>query len=408
MARRDDDKPKLFRYKTGKPGYNLVTVYERYPGGPKWIEFWPHGIRKREPLSKMHGQPVHDEKLAMQIADALAAKIAQGVKRDQARLILGVPEPHTLGELLEVYHARRAAKWEGSSNKRHQEIMRAFWLEKLKPELDVRRLAGMAAEIEQIAAEEADRRGWSPRTEGKYLKYLVTAVNFGQKKLKWYDEKHNLSAVDIPTPDSEAHSYTTAEVEAILARLPAVDLRAAVAGWFAYIGLRRITAIRTLTTDGWRVETAAVGGEIVRLGVQRFPRQTDKARKSRDVILADPGLALAERLLTTPAVRASGLWFPDGSLSDPSRDRKPVSYELLNKWLHEAEVLAGVQVIKGRAWHAFKRAAATDAEEEMGDLAAASEQAGTLKSTLERHYLHRNPKRQAELAVRLARRVGGA
>jgi len=403
MAR--EQRPELFRYRAGRRGHNRVTVYRRTPDGPIQVEWFPHGRRRRETLRNLTGQPVYDERLAVAIADAMAAKLEHATRREQARAILGLPEPHTLKELLDAYHAKRGPGW-SASNGRHQKIMRRFWLDRLGETTDVLSLAAMAADIERIVHDEARRRKWSSRTQAKYLKYLVTAFNFGRRKLKWFGQEHDLSAVDIPRPDSQAASYTTDEIRRLLPALETVDIRAGVAGHVAYVSLRRITAIRWVTRDPWRTQAVALpGGVIERVGYLRFGAEHDKARKTGEVALAGRALELVERLREMPAVRASGLLLPAGDLHDPAPDRHPVSYELLLKWLHEAERRAGVQRVKGRSWHAFKRAAATDAEQEMGDLAAASEQAGTLRSTLERHYLRRDPRLRAELAVRLARRV---
>jgi hypothetical protein len=393
----------LFRYSAGEPGRNLVKVYERYAGGPLQVEMWPRGRRKRESLRKVAGRPIRDQALARQLADRIASELNRDAEREDVRALLGIPDRHTLGELLEEYHTKRERRWAGS-NLPKQRVLKQWWADRLGADVDVRQVR--TVDVEEIVADEADLREWSPRTEAKFLKYLITAFNFGRLKLKWYGEEATLSAVDVPSPDPNAPSYDTDEIRAMLQRgLPAVDLRAAVAGHVAYVSLRRITAIRKLSTESWRVREIELDGELVRVGTIQFPRATDKARKTGLVALAGEALEQTEALLCTPAVRASGLLFPAGDLEDINPHRKPVPYEDLNAWLHEAETLAGVPTLKGRAWHAFKRRAATDAEDEMGSLKEASSQGGTLESTLRGTYKQHDLKPKALLALRLARRV---
>src|SRR5690606_8326982 len=121
----------MFRYATGKPGFNRVTVYERYEGGPLWVEHWPRGKRVREPLSNLapNGRKVYDKKLAMRMADALAAMIAESEGKAQARAVFGMAPRRTLKDLLDEYHGKRSRKW-SESNRHHQESMRRFWLNK--------------------------------------------------------------------------------------------------------------------------------------------------------------------------------------------------------------------------------------------------------------------------------------
>src|SRR5690606_36605449 len=249
---------------------------------------------------------VLDRKIAMAAADRLAGLLEQHTRKDQMTTLLGLPEPRTLGQLLADYHAKRGAKW-SASNRRSMDAMREFWERRLGSETDVRRLAGMAAEIEAIARSEAKRRKWSPRTEAKYLKYLITAVNYGQKKLKWYGPDHNLSAVDVPRADGFVQPYTNDEIRRLLVALEQVDLRAAVAGWIAYTSLRRISAIRTLPLSAWRPVPAE--GETP-VGFIRFPRTTDKAKKQGEPAVAGRAVELIDALAQTPAAQASGLLLP--------------------------------------------------------------------------------------------------
>jgi hypothetical protein len=386
----------LFRYSAGRAGFNLVTVFRRYEGGPIYIETWPGGKRRKQTLRKTLGAPLYDEKRAMHIADLVATKIERAAHGEIDKL-LGIPEKKTLKDLLDAYHEKRGRRW--GTNKRHQELAKAFWIKRLGATTDARRVAGMVSDIEAIAAEEAAQRNWSPRTEGKYLKYLRTAFNFGRKKLKWFDEKHDLSALEIPPPDSVGESYSLDETRKLLAGTIEIDLRCAVAARIAYVSLRRIGAIRQLRTDNVKRE-----GDDIAIYVHR---SQDKVRKSGEVMIGDTeSVELIERLLKTPAVKASGLLFPNGDLNDKSASRRPVRYELLNDWLIAAEKVAGVARVKGRGYHAFKRRAASEADK-AGILGDAAQQAGTNEMTLRRVYVQHDRDRKQNAGKTLAKKVKG-
>src|SRR5688572_33187093 len=86
-----------------------------------------------------------------------------------------------------------------------------------------------APDIERIVNVAADENDWSPRTQGKYLKYVQAAVNHARFKRKWITEEHDLSALTIPSPDSQGVPYALAEVCALLNVAAEIDLRCAVA-----------------------------------------------------------------------------------------------------------------------------------------------------------------------------------
>jgi integrase len=385
----------LFRYKAGRPGFNLVTVFRRYEGGPIYIETWPNGKRRRETLRNKLGVPLFDEKRAMHIADLVASKIEHAAHGEMDKL-LGIPSKRTLKELLDTYHEKRGHRWD--TNKRHQELARDFWISRIGANTDIRRVAGMASEIEAWAAQEGVIRGWSPRTEGKYLKYLRTAFNFGRNKLKWFGEEYTLSALEIPPPDSISKPYSQDEAARIMGVAHNVDLRAAAAARVAYLGLRRIGAIRHLKV----VDVERGAGEMV----LNFGRERDKTKRTGEVVITDAEtVALVERLMRTPAVRATGLLFPEGELTDrTTKDRRPLAYERFNEMLRDVEKLAKVKHVHGRGYHGFKRLAATDAAN-AGQLSAAATQANTNEATLRNVYVQHDREPKRELGKTLAKKM---
>lgn len=170
-------------------------------------------------------------------------------------------------------------------------------------------------------------------------------------------------------------------------KAPQVDLRLAVAVEIAWATGRRINAIRTLSADAYAD------------GWVQFPGATDKARRSGKAYLTDSARIAVEMLLQTPAVQASGLMFPAGDLGEPNPKRSAVSDVALTRWLHKAEVLAEVEKIEGRAFHAIKRRFATATEAST----AASKQSGTRKDTLQSKYEQDDEAPKIELAKRLER-----
>jgi integrase len=372
-------KEKLWRYSVGEKGYNRVTVYERRIGGPLHVEFWTPA-RKQETLKNLTGQALKDKDLAKKIAHRMSEAQARKKEAGNARILLGIPEPRTLGELIAEYHKAKDPEW-SALHRKDQKQLRDYWIRRLGAETPLNRIT--ASTIEQHATR--DGSAWKSRTRQKYLKYMVGLFYYAQNKLKWITEKENLSAVGMPKVRGESKAYAVEEVQSLLDVAHRVDPRLAAAVEVAWATGRRISAIRTLRAeaymDGWL----------------QFPGATDKARRSGRAYLTESARQAVETLLATPAVKGSGLLFPAGSLQDGSRKRQPISDEGLRKMLHRAEKLAGVESVKGRAWHGLKRRFATVTEAS----SAAAKQSGTDKRTLERHYEQDDPAPKQELARKL-------
>jgi hypothetical protein len=293
--------------------------------------------------------------------------------------MIGLPVTHTLTELLEAMHANRSGSW-SESYRRDQDRYRLFWLEKLGNVPLVRVNAALA---ERIVREEAarrvkdpKRRSWSPRTHGAVLRYLKDAYYFAERKLKWINDKQNLSAITAPKAKGRSEAYTLAEARKLLPALESVDWRA---GWIGHVALqtgRRLTAIRTLPTKvGWVV----MGSEYA---VLRFPGETDKARNTGEAVVSGDALRLTER--------AAQKW------------RTPPMHEC-RRWIREAEEAAGIECRHGRGWHGLKRLYATLAKGHVGR----EKQSGTLGVTLDRVYMQDDLAPKIELARVLAGKVAG-
>lgn len=264
-------KEKLWRYAVGQKGFNRVTVFERQAGGPIHVE-WFTPARHQKSLKSLQGVPVYDRELAIKIAHRMSEEQRRKREAQTASYLFGVPEPHSIGELLKEYHRAQEPRW-SQNHKRVQRALRDWWLNRLGEARPLSRIG--AIDVQDHVHQEAMRQEWSARTRAKYLKYMVGAFYFAQKKLKWIGEQQNLSAVEVPAGESVSRSYALADVVAIAERAAEIDLRLAGAVEIAWSTGRRINAIRTLKaeayTDGWL----------------QFPGATDKARRSGRAYLTD-------------------------------------------------------------------------------------------------------------------------
>lgn len=347
-----------WRFSVGRRGVSRVTVFERPKGASIYVEWFDDDGRHRKALKSEIGHPVTDRELAMTIARRMSE--AQERKRNlQAAEALGIPQPHTLKDLLDRRHADLEDTWTEKYRK-DRARRKAFWLRHLGGDLQLTRAAGMAGTIERIVRREgADK---SDRWRHDVLRYLVDSFIYAERKLKWIEPRHNLSAVDLPKPKGRSHAYTLVEACSLVASLWRVH---PVAGWIGTVAFqtgRRLSAIRTLhpehvTTEG-------------RVTFITFPGETDKARNTGEAVVYD----LPERT-----------------------DWAVPSQEICNDWLHEAEKAAGIEHVKGRGYHGLKRLYATLTT----GMEGADKQAGTLRSTLEGHYRQdvREPKMEVAKAL---------
>lgn len=354
-----------WRFTVGHKGVSRITVFERPDATSLFVEWWDDFGRHRQALSDALGHPVTEKKVAEKIARRMA--LAQERKRNQQAVeLLGLPTGRTLKELLDRRHADLKRKWTPKYAK-SRDALHKFWLARLG---DVRLTAVTAAVVERIALE-AQAEGKKPKSvrwRQDVLRYLVDSFIYAEKKLKWIEARHNLSAVDVPVAKGKSVAYTEEEGRSLVRMLWTVH---PVAGWLGTVAFqtgRRIGAIRTL--DASAVTTDADWTLIA------FPGETDKARNT--------GVAAVHEL--------------------PARsDWSVPSYEACVDWLEAAEKRAGISHLPGRGWHGLKRLYATLTVNQPG----ADRQSGTRKETLEAHYRQDvlNPKKDIArlLAEKLAR-----
>lgn len=337
----------MWRYTCGQKGINRITVYERPGRHQIYIQWFDLDGRHRVTLRSQTGHPVTSRADAIELAEDAATK--QATKRNIAamRSIFGDREQHTLTQLLDRMHSAKEAKW-SRAYKAGQERRRAFWLSRLGEDHDI---AQTPDELIQSIVRTAGK-GWSPRTQSAYLRYMVDAFAFGHRKLKWLRPDQALTAVEFPKSDERDLAYTLQEVQEILDKLHDIDAGAAAIGEVAFCTGRRLTAIRTLRTD-------AYDGTSI-----RFPQKTDKARKGSVAALSPQAIEAIEKV--------KGPTYLLGNLD----------HATLRRAWRDAEKRAGVDHVTGRAWHGIKRVYATMTQ----GLTGRDRQSGTLNSTLESVY----------------------
>lgn len=381
----------LWRYAVGSKTVNRVTVYQRGDSPNLYVEWYDDEGRHQESLRTATGKPITDKTLAMAVADRMAADQERKRNNEFGTMVFGSGGNHTLKELLERLHEDKARKWRDSTKKGQLNFKR-FWLGKLGDEFRIRSWTG--PQIERIVARAAKAEKWSPRTEGSYLRYIIDAAYYAQKKLKWLTEDQNLSAVEIPDPASEGVPYSEAEVAKLLPALRSVDPRAGLVGDAYWQAGRRLNATKTLRASQVRFDGA--------YAVLAYARGTDKAKKKGEAVLAGRAVGNLRKLMETPAVRASGLLCPEGELSSRRAKREVERSERFHKvWLPAAEQAAGIAHIAGRGFHGLKRAFATEA----GDQDAAALQSGTTGQTLEAVYRTAKLEPKKKLAQHMAATV---
>lgn len=357
-----------WRYSTGKKGVNRVTVFERPDATNIFIEWWDDLGRHKQSLRTASGVPVTSREKAMEAADTMSA--AQERKANQTfGEMLGIPTDRTLLDLLLRLHMDKAAEW-SETYRKDQDRYRKFW----ETKLGAIPLVGVSsALVERVAR---DGYAKKPNARGKSLRYIVDAFYYAERKLKWIEPRHNLSAVNIPKPRTESNAYTEAEAKKLLPALEAVDWRAGWIGWVACLTGRRLTAIRTLPKQrGWFTDEGDHG-------VLFFPGETDKARNTGEALVWGRALELTRRAAKRYVV--------------PEMDA-------CRRWIEAAEKAAGVPHKTKRGWHGFKRLYATMAKGHAGR----AKQSGTRDDTLDRVYVQDERDPKLALAKMLAGRLAG-
>jgi hypothetical protein len=369
---------KLWSYITGKKGTSRVRVYERYDDSPLHVEWYLDGQRYQRSLKTETGQTIRDKRDAKRIADEMADALERSHRSAARRRLWGVAPGKTVGQLLNAMHEARAHKWSDTYT-RDQDRFRRFWTEKLGADTPIVEVSEPL--VERALWDELDER--RPATRNRYRRYIVDAFGYAQRKLKWIEERHNLSAVDFEDPKSRKLDYSQDEVTRLLEGLAGVGMVPEWIGHVLWQTGRRLSAVRTLPKKAVTLEEDRA--------VVDWPEETDKARKRGVSILVGRAHELSRELMAGSGKYVAG--------------RSPPSLDTCEKvWLPEAEKRAAIEHVEGRAWHGIKRRFSTATK----GLKGRDKQAGTLESTLRSHYeVDDDLEAKAEVAALLARRVEG-
>lgn len=377
------------------------------------VQIWWYDDTGRVQMSlrTVTGEAITDRTLARDIADAVyeaqRERRAEIQRKKLERIGLLDSAPMTLEELADRYHSSSDARQWKDSHRKGQERFRDFWLEHLGRSTPVHTIGVDEDRIKLVADEAQAEHGWSKTTRARYLTYLKALLNFGRKQLGILDERQTITGIKIPQWKGHRKdlTYSEDETDALSPALREVDLRGYIV-FEAYVQAgRRLDATRLLKADEVRFETVKTKYGKVPLAIISYPAATNKVSEKdsedppEDVVLYGDAVDALKELLTTPAVKATGLLMPHGELDASDPKVGPISKErLIRGILREAEEKAGVPYVKRRGYHGGKRRMAADQD----DTEAAAAQSGTTGQTLH-GYNPRELKKQAELAVRMDR-----
>lgn len=355
----------------GRRGYGdrpstRVRVYERAdsPGRIHLELGWVDGPGRTKVLR--HGTT---REVALHLAEKTAQKREELILR--GRDSFGESKRLHLFELLDRYHDpkenRRARKW-SERHRVEQERCRDFWKRALG-DVPVTADAMAQTRIEAAAGNASDARGWSTRTEAKYLKYIAAATRWGRRKARLIDEDP-LLGLELPEvrSDTRRRAYAVEEARALMAPHPDVDWRVTLAFALAAVHGRRISAILHLWAgregDEQEPDWAVLSVQVQRIGaapetVERmflhYRAEYDKGGRDEWVPVPETVRPLIAAALDRPEVQASGWIFPEGRLGFADARDKPMRPESIISALHAAEATLGLRTIPGRGFHGAKR-----------------------------------------------------
>lgn len=303
-----------------------------------------------------------------------AAQLAEETATARERLLLqgrdayGETRQAHLFALLDRYHGcPKARKWT-PRHRAEQDRCRNFWQRALG-DVAVHPGALTPELIEATAAEAADNAGWSPRTEAKYLKYLMAATRWGRRKGRMY-QVDPLDGVDLPEvrSDTRRRIYTEDQARALATPDPRVDWRVTLAFALATVNGRRISSILHLWAglEGSDQESDIA---VLEVPVRRpdgtvttlermflhYRAEFDKGGRDEWVPVPPEVREILEAALATPEVRESGWLFPEGRLGFQDARDKPMDATSIIASLHKAEETLGIPRVRGRGFHGAKR-----------------------------------------------------
>lgn len=368
----------LWSFICGKRGASRVRVYERWPGSPLQIEWYLHGKRYQRSLKYETGATIYDKDDAVAIAKRTSDRLEQEHVQRYRQAEYRPTQARNLTQLLARWHNDKADEW-SEGHQRDQDRYSKLWIRRLGKTAPLTSIT--PAMVEAVARKEAKDRKWRPRSQQAFLRYIVDAFAYAERKLKWIEAKNNLAGVTIPAAKSKGKAYGLDDVRKLLPKLEEVD---DVAGWLGHVLWqtgRRLTAARTLPKRAVQVDDG--------FSVIEWPEETDKPGNGGLSVVVGRAHELTKKLMKRPGKYVAG--------------KEPPSLDVCDKeWMPAAEKKAGIKHVTGRSWHGLKRRFSDRTQ----GLKSRAAQAGTREDTLARIY---DPKddldAMREVAKKLAQEV---
>lgn len=374
-----------------------VRVAELSPGGTLYL-LWVDGSRKQQKRALGH----RDRKRGKEEALALAGGLAKD--RDAVE-----SERLTIGRLFDNYGREGL---HGRTAKHRQEVERKLklWAAFLGPDRTVDSLS--PADVDRFVE---GRRTGVIRPEGKRaggqigmttiwhdFVALATALNFATRhrdgKGRPLLAVNPLNGVRVPKTVNPAQPVADQGfVDAVKGVAPRVNARFALAVDLAHATGHRIDAILKLRWE----DISFVAGHHAPWGTIRWRGENDKIENDHVVPMSEVARdSLLNSFRQGPGVGAAWVFPSD---TDPSRS---VDRHLASRWLRRAEKLAGIEHVRGRGWHSFRRAWAS-ARKHLPDVDVAAAGGWKDTATMKRCYQHADAPGVLQAVAMPARRIVG-
>lgn len=368
--------PDRWKYSVGPKG-SRVTVEEREPGGPLYVRLWDPAKQGGEGGYIRRSLGHRNRTRARAYAAEQHAKLLKG----EAEVLEGYV---TLARLLALWKGNRltrSKKRPGGKTKAEQKVnlrQLEMWIRFLGGDRRVDRIrlrdweafqdARLSGAIDARGKPVADgrRREVRARVVAKDLDFLRHALDWATRWQlpdgSFLLRVNPVRGFAIPREKNPRRPIATAgryqELRSVTDRVMMEvswhgkrrTVRSHLSEIFdlAVFTGRRLSAIRQLRYNDLRLEATTYGAI-------QWPGETDKQGRVRMAPLTPEARAALDRALEErPGIGAAPL-FPG-----PQDPAEPVSRDLADKWLREAEQRADLEPQKGSLWHAWRRKWATE------------------------------------------------
>lgn len=189
-------KESSWSYSTGEAGRNRVRVFEREPGSPISVSWRDDDGRHRKSLRALTGAPIRDRGTAREVAERVAASLAEGrVGGLSLRELAGLPAPHTLAELYDALFEEKAEEWSEDEKTLRRET-REFWCEWLGPDRLVHTVSPM--EVRTAVKELPGDYTLRLQVQRTYMECILELFRFGCYEKNWLHWSESLPEVVLP------------------------------------------------------------------------------------------------------------------------------------------------------------------------------------------------------------------